>query len=172
MKRLTNYIVSPGHSIDGFNGVKTPDPVIKIKAHWSKMHRLLFAFAKTGACIFSLNKNREIRTVSTSSKEIQAQKGLVVSIEWLGPSCKEFVIGFEKGGIEVYGAESSSQRPLRKLNFTEDNIKSMRLFFFQRANKPEYNTLVIEYSKDCKFNPMVNNLKDKVDIEKLRQSGS
>jgi hypothetical protein len=43
----------------------------------------------------------------------------VVGVEWIGPDCKEFIIGFEKGGLEVYNSESSNQRPVRVLNFVE-----------------------------------------------------
>jgi hypothetical protein len=154
-KCLTSYVVKPNHTVTIANGQKVPDPIIQIKAHWMKMHRLLFGFADTGASVFSLNKNREIRTVSTANT--QAQKGKVVAVEWIGPTCKEFIMGFEKGGLEVYSGEGTSQTPLRKLNFNEQNIKKMKLGFYARP-KPEINFLVIEFSKNAEFNPMVTQI--------------
>ena len=48
----------------------------------------------------------------------------------------------------------------------------MRLFFFVRPAKPEHHFLVVEFSKNAEFNPLVTQIKDKVDVNRMMKSGS
>ena len=159
LKQLSSYVVKPNREFTGFNGEKRVDPVIGIKAHWIKMHRLLFAYADTGVGVFSLNKNREIRSIKTQGDDTHKKKGKVVAVEWIGPNCSEFIVGFEHKALEIFKAEGSNNRPVRVLNFAEENVKKMRLFFFNRPAKPEHHFLIIEFSKNAEHNPLLTNLK-------------
>lgn len=90
---------------------KPATPVMDIKCHPTKMHRLLIAYKKTAIAVFSINKNRFIQRLMVSAiDEMDTKhkaKGSVLAVEWLGPEYKEFVVGFEFGCIQVFKAESS-----------------------------------------------------------------
>ena len=83
------------------------DPITDIKCHWKKQHRLLLSFRRQGVAVFSLNKDRTIRFVDNDKDKDNYIKGKVLACEWIGPACKEFIVGYEKKTLEIYKAESN-----------------------------------------------------------------
>ena len=70
-----------------------PAMVMDIKCHVTKMHRLLISYNKVAVVVFSLNKNRIIQQVVMTDK-YELEKGSAVAVEWIGPECNEFFVGF------------------------------------------------------------------------------
>jgi len=70
-------------------------------------------------------------------------------VEWIGPECREFIVGFEKGGlIDIYRAESNNMRPSRTIQLPEIEFpfNSLQLSFFNRPRG--HYTLIICFSRD------------------------
>ena len=82
------------------------------------MHRVLISYGGVAVVVFSLNKNRIIQQITMDTK-IQLERGDALAVEWMSPECSELMVGFQKGGIEVYKAETNAQKPARSLNFDE-----------------------------------------------------
>ena len=64
----------------------------------------------------------------------------------MSPECNEFFVGFQKGGINVFKAETTTQKPSRWLSFEEGPLNSMELAFYQRPKN--YFTLVVKFNRD------------------------
>ena len=93
------------------------------------MHRLLISYGGVAVVVFSLNKNKIIQQITIDNK-IQQEKGDALTVEWMSPDCNEFFVGFQKGGINVFKAETTSQKPSRWLSFEEGPLNSMELAFY------------------------------------------
>ena len=70
------------------------------------MHRLLITYKDVAVCVFSLNKNRIIQEI-TMTQKFSLEKGTALAVEWVGPECVEFIVGFQKGGIDIFKAETT-----------------------------------------------------------------
>ena len=68
-------------------------PVVDIKCHTTKMHRLLISYKDIAVCVFSLNKNTIIQNI-TMTEQYLLEKGSALAVEWIGPECTEFIVGF------------------------------------------------------------------------------
>jgi hypothetical protein len=134
---------------------KREDPITDIKCHWKKQHRLLLSFQRQGVAVFSLNKDRTIRQVNIKDDKDNYIKGKVLACEWIGPACKEFIVGYEKATVEIFKAESNDQKPVKVLPFGENNVKEMSLNFFMRPLKGDYCFLIIKFKKAAEANPLV-----------------
>ena len=106
-----------------------PATVLDMKCHLTKMHRLLISYGGVAVVVFSLNKNRIIQQITIDTK-MQQEKGDALAVEWMSPECNEFFVGFAKGGINMFKAETNSQKPSRILKFEEGPLNSMELAFF------------------------------------------
>ena len=115
-----------------------------IKCHMTKMHRLLISFSRTAIVVFSINKARNIQTLMI--KEKLQEKGKALAVEWIGPECREFIVGFSRGAIEVYQAESNRARPIRVIEFAATQMKSLDLTVLQRPKAHYY--LIMTFTRD------------------------
>ena len=80
------------------------------------------------------------------TSKFELEKGAALAVEWIGPECNEFIIGFQKGAINIFKAETKSQKPSRILNFDEGLLNSMEISFFHR---PINNfTLIVKFTRD------------------------
>ena len=77
----------------------------------TKMHRMLISFSQTAVIVFSINKNRPIQTLMIRDKI--HERGKALAVEWIGPECKEFIVGFQKGEILIFRAETNNSNPVR-----------------------------------------------------------
>ena len=71
------------------------DRVNDIKSHSTKMHRLLICWGSTAVVVFSINKNRAIQTLPVREK--MEERGRALACDWIGPECREFIVGYERG---------------------------------------------------------------------------
>jgi len=78
-----------------------------IKCHTTKMHRLLISYKDVAVVVFSINKNKIIQTIEITSA-LELTTGSALAVEWIGPECSEFLVGFQKGPIQVYKAETNN----------------------------------------------------------------
>ena len=74
------------------------------------------------------------------------EKGRALATEWIGPECREFIVGFEKGYIEVYRAETNQSRAVRTINFKQVRMNSLELTCIQRPTAHYF--LVIILNRD------------------------
>ena len=70
------------------------------------MHRFLIAYEDTAVIMYSLNKGREIQKISFS--EYDSDKGKALGIEFIGPDCTQFIVGYSTGLICFYKCENKS----------------------------------------------------------------
>lgn len=117
------------------------DRVNDIKCHSTKMHRLLICYDRTAVVVFSINKNCAIQTLPL--KEKMDERGRALACEWIGPECREFIVGFELGKIEVFRAESNVMRNVRVIDFKPVTIKSLDLCVVQRPKAHYYLIIVV-----------------------------
>ena len=76
--------------------------VSDIKCHMLKMHRLLISYSRSAVVVYSINKNRSIQTVNVKDK--LEERGKALAVEWIGSECREFIVGYQRGSLEVYRA--------------------------------------------------------------------
>ena len=98
-----------------------------IKCHMTKMHRLLICYYGTAVVVFSLNKNRVIQSVMVNNSNKLGERGKALAVEWIGPECREFIVGFQRGQIEVYRAETNNAKPVRIIDFNPIHMKSLEM---------------------------------------------
>ena len=145
-KFSTYFIVFKQLGLFGMAGsdASLEDKVQDMKCHYTKMHRLLISYARTAIIVFSINKNRCIQTLMIKDK--LQEKGRALAVEWIGPECREFIVGFEKGLLEVYRAESNATRPVRHIELNPVLMNSLQLTMVQRPKSHYY--LIIVYTRD------------------------
>jgi len=108
------------------------------------MHRLLICYGKTAVIVFSINKNRPIQTLSIRDK--LEERGKALAAEWVGIECKEIIVGFEKGFIEVFRAGTNGNRAVRTIDFKPVHMNNLELSVIQRPKNHYY--LVIVLTRD------------------------
>ena len=68
-----------------------------------------------------------------------------MSVEWIGPECREFIVGFQKGMIEVYQAESNRTKPVRVIEFTKTTMSRLDMIVLQRPKAHYY--LILTFTR-------------------------
>ena len=81
-----------------------------------------------------------------SIKDKFLERGKVLAVEWIGPQCREFIVGFQKGSVEVYRAESNNTRALRNIIIAPVFMKSLELTVLQRPKDHYY--LIMTFTRD------------------------
>ena len=88
--------------------------------------------------------------------------GKALAVEWIGPDCKEFIVGFQRGQIEVYRAESNNTRPVRVIEFAKTFMRSLELTVIQRPKNHYY--LIINFTREM-TNPELALQKDNENLQ-------
>ena len=66
------------------------------------------------------------------------ERGRALACDWIGPECREFIVGFELGHIEVFRAESNATRSVRSIDFKPVIMSSLELSVVQRPKAHYY----------------------------------
>lgn len=82
-------------------------------------------------------------------------KGKILAVEWIfnesSQECTSFAVGYAEGHLEIYKAETKSQKPIKLLNFDQSNLNTMQIYYNERGSDSNAFLSIFYSQKDSMY---------------------